>query len=597
MTQLAQDDGPWNDFAPQKATPAQVPAASPIQPSAVKPEDDGPWNDFAPKKPQAPAEEASMGDKVARGLGLGVRSLAQGLASVPGMVTDNLIAKPLNAAADAVMGEGNGPRLQMLKEATGNLATHAGLPQPETASERVAQDIVEGGAGAATGIGAGAALARGAGAVAQGVGGMLMEAPMLQTASGAASGAASGVTRENGGGAGAQLVAALAGGLAPMAVGRKQVVLPEKAQMAAAAQQAREAGYVLPPADLSPGKTTELLSAISGKVKTAQEASARNQSASNNLAKRALGLGPEADLSLDTLESLRRNASQAYEPVASSGTVVPTDRYRLDLQKALAPFRSQAASFPDTKVPGVVADIEALNARQFDAGDALNMVRYMREAADRSYRAGENMAGKAYKQGAGAIEDALEKHLSSLGESGADILKNFRDARQTIAKTYSVQGALNPQTGAVNALKLARDLAQNKPLTGELRTIAEAGQAFPKAMQALKEAPKELSVLDVTAALGAGVAGHPLAALGVLGRPLARRALLSEVSQELAVKTAGTQKSINTDAVPSIALNTAAQGAQTEQPVYTSKTRANMEANRQGMKIVEVPGGWGLAPK
>ncbi|MGF6211775.1 hypothetical protein [Comamonas odontotermitis] len=535
-----------------------------------------------------------MGDKVTRGMGLGVRSLAQGLASVPGMVTDNLIAKPLNAAADAVMGEGNGPRLQPLKQAVGNLATHAGLPQPETASERVAQDIVEGGAGAATGIGAGAALARGAGAVAQGVGGMLMEAPMLQTASGAASGAASGITRENGGGEGAQLVAALAGGMAPLAVGRKQVVLPEKAQVAAAAQQAREAGYVLPPADLSPGKTAELMSAFSGKIKTAQEASSRNQNVSNALAKRALGLEPEVNINLDTLEGLRRTAAQAYEPVATSGTVVPTDRYRLDLQKALAPFRSQAASFPNAKVPGVVADIQALNARQFDAGDALNMVRYMREAADRSYRAGENMAGKAYKMGAGALEDALEKHLSSLGESGADILKNFRDARQTIAKTYSVQGALNPQTGAVNAIKLARDLAQNKPLTGELRTIAEAGQAFPKAMQALKEAPKELSVLDITAALGAGVAGHPLAAAGVLSRPLARNALLSDLVQERAVRTAGTQKMINSDAVPAIALNAATQSAQSEQPVYSRRLDAEMAGLRQRKKVVQVPGGWAV---
>ncbi|UBB15428.1 hypothetical protein [Comamonas odontotermitis] len=157
-----------------------------------------------------------MGDKVARGLGLGVRSLAQGLASVPGMVTDNLIAKPLNAAVDAVMGEGNGPRLQMLKEATGNLATHAGLPQPETASERIAQDVAEGGAGALAGVfGAGPLLAKSAGSVAQGVGGMLMEAPKLQAVSGAASGAASGITRENGGGEVAQMVAGLAGGLAP----------------------------------------------------------------------------------------------------------------------------------------------------------------------------------------------------------------------------------------------------------------------------------------------------------------------------------------------------------------------------------------------
>lgn len=131
------------------------------------------------------------------------------------MLTDNLIAKPINAAADAVLGEGNGPRLQMLKEATGNLMTRAGLPQPETARERVAQDIVEGGASAATGIGAGSVLAKGAGAVAKGVGSMLMESPLMQTASGAAAGAASGITRESGGGEGAQLAAGLAGGLAP----------------------------------------------------------------------------------------------------------------------------------------------------------------------------------------------------------------------------------------------------------------------------------------------------------------------------------------------------------------------------------------------
>ena len=169
----------------------------------------------APTAPVAPAEEASFGDKVMRGLGLGTRAVAQGVAAVPGMVTDALIAKPLNAAADAVLGEGDGPRLQMLKEATGNLMTYAGLPQPETASERVAQDIVEGGAGAAVGVGSGAAMAKAASPIVAGVGEMLAQSPGMQVASGASAGAASGATREAGGGEGAQLAAALAGGLAP----------------------------------------------------------------------------------------------------------------------------------------------------------------------------------------------------------------------------------------------------------------------------------------------------------------------------------------------------------------------------------------------
>ncbi|MDR2330321.1 MAG: hypothetical protein LBE58_12020 [Comamonas sp.] len=131
------------------------------------------------------------------------------------MVTDNLIAKPLNAAADAVMGEGNGPRLQMLKEATGNLATHVGLPQPETASERVAQDIVEGGAGAAAGVGVGGVLARAASPIVSAVGQGLAEGVGTQIASGAAAGAGSGVAREGGSGEGAQLAAGLVAGLSP----------------------------------------------------------------------------------------------------------------------------------------------------------------------------------------------------------------------------------------------------------------------------------------------------------------------------------------------------------------------------------------------
>lgn len=211
------------DSAPQ-AQAAAAPSTPPVAPAA------NPWdNDVvirpAPGAPAAapaagpgsgaPAGEASYVDKAVRGIGLGTRSLAQGLASVPAMVTDNLIAKPLNAAADAVMGEGNGPRLQMLKEATGNLATHAGLPQPETASERIAQDVAEGGAGVAATVGLGGLLARAASPIASAIGQGLTEGIGTQIASGAAAGAGSGAAREGGGGEGAQLAAGLAAGLSP----------------------------------------------------------------------------------------------------------------------------------------------------------------------------------------------------------------------------------------------------------------------------------------------------------------------------------------------------------------------------------------------
>ncbi|MBT9513272.1 MAG: hypothetical protein IV104_13075 [Acidovorax sp.] len=128
------------------------------------------------------------------------------------------MAKPVNAVLDAVRGKDNGPRMQMLGEATGNLLTKAGLPVAETASERVVQDINRGGASAVGGIATGAGLSNAAGAVTQAVGKTMAAAPLTQVVSGAAGQGAAALTREGGGGEGAQLVANIAGSLAPSVV-------------------------------------------------------------------------------------------------------------------------------------------------------------------------------------------------------------------------------------------------------------------------------------------------------------------------------------------------------------------------------------------
>lgn len=197
----------------------------------------------APAAPAPAAPQRTAAESAARGFGIGARGLVQGLVDLPATVTDNLVAKPVNAVLDAVRGKDNGPRMQMLGEATGNLLTKAGLPVAETASERVVQDINRGGGSAVSGIGLGGVLARGAGAAAQSaqaagrvlppppstvteaVGRSLAAAPLTQVASGAAGQGAAALTREGGGGEGAQLVANVAGSLAPS-------VLPFAAQTA-----------------------------------------------------------------------------------------------------------------------------------------------------------------------------------------------------------------------------------------------------------------------------------------------------------------------------------------------------------------------------
>lgn len=550
----------------------------------------------APEPAAAAPAKRSMIDELGRQLGLTARAAVTGVASIPAMMSD-AVTGPINSGLDAVAGKGNGFRFQPASQALGNIMTGAGVPVPESATERVVQDAASSVAGAGSMVKGGLALANSAaGPAARGVGELLATGPGLQLASAATGSGASGVVRENGGGEGAQIAAGLVGSMAPSAAtlaGRRP---NGSKQLGAAAEKANNAGYVVPPADLNPGFITEVVSALSGKIKTAQVASQRNQAVTNDLARKALGIPKDVDLTIDTLAAIRRQAGEAYQAVASSGLVTPTSKYADAIDDAVKPFLSQAKSFPNRKMPSLVDDIMALKTGQFDAGDAVQTIKVIRNEADSAYRAGDKMGGKAYKQAAQALEDALDEHLVKTG-APPDVLKGYRDARKTIAKTYTVEKALNPQTGNVNAQKLASELAKGKPLSGELQTIAEVGQAFPKAMQALKEAPKQVSVLDIASGGGmAALAHNPALIVGpAIARPAARSVLLSKPMQRLAVKNAGVVNTGIAEGLPAAAVGAATRATGTQQPTpqaprTISWEEAQLPAATQSAPRIELNG-------
>ena len=165
----------------------------------------------------------------------------------------------------------------------------------------------------------------------------------------------------------------------------------------------------------------------------------------------------------------------------------------------------------------------------------MDATKVLREMADKAYRSGDTGMGKAAKQASNELEGMLERHLQAQGNTEA--LQAFQDARKLIAKTYTVQKALNEQTGNVSAQQLANDLAKGRPLSGDLLTVAQMGQAFPKATQALKEAPKATSPLDfAVAGMTAGATANPLAMATVAARPVARSMLLSGPMQRAALQ-------------------------------------------------------------
>lgn len=364
-------------------------------------------------------------------------------------------------------------------------------------------------------------------------------------------GVTAGMVDPSSAGAGAVIGGAVPGLVqATGAVGNKLAAVlrgPEQtAEQAAAIQAARDAGYVIPPTQAKPSLANRAIEGFAGKITTAQNASAKNQAVTNRLAAEAVGLPAETPITVDALNAVRRKAGEAYNTVANTGTVTPGEAYTQALDDIVAPLKKAASGFPNAKANPIIEEIDSLRSPAFDAAAGVEKIKELRGMADKAYASGDKAAGKAYKSAAGAIEDALDGHLQAIG-APADALQAFRDSRQLIAKTYTVEKALNPTTGTVDAKKLASALNRGKPLSAGLKDAAEFANRFPKAAQPIEKMGSlpQTSPLDWAALGTAGaMTSNPLMLAGVLARPAARAAALSGPVQNRLVQSAPSQNKL-----------------------------------------------------
>jgi hypothetical protein len=478
--------GPWDKYAAAPAAP-DAPAAA------------GPWAKYAQPEAPNPTEGSSFLQNAREGIGMGMAKIGRGVGQAVGLVSQADIDEA-NRLDQALLKTGGGK--------VGNVLGQAATVAPAMLIP-----------GANTYVGAAA--------IGGGVGALTTEGGLVDRANGAITGAAGGALGKGVGdavGVGARWVAG-------KLTASNAAANAANAGKNAAFESARDAGYVIPPEDVAPTLVNKVLNGASGKIKTAQEASSRNQTVTNNLVKDEFGIARDKVLDRATLNGIRQQAGAAYDAVASTGVVKPGPAYEAALDKITAPYVKAAQGFPNAKPSPIIAEIESLKSPQFDAASAVAKIKALRSSADEAYAAGSKDLGKALKDGSKALEDALDDHLVSIG-APANTLKDFREARQLIAKTYTAEKGLNDVTGDVSAAALAKALEKGKPLSGNLRTVAETAQAFPKATQALKEAPKATSPLDIFAASGASVAsGNPLPMALIAARPAARSLLLSKMYQ------------------------------------------------------------------
>lgn len=296
-------------------------------------------------------------------------------------------------------------------------------------------------------------------------------------------------------------------------------------------QKAREVGYVIPPTQANESLLNRAIEGISGKVATAQNASAKNQAITNKLTAKSLGLPEETVITPDVLQGLRTKAGEAYSKIASVGEIVPSDKYFESLDKIAEPFIKTQKAFPNSKPSPVLDVVNSLKSESFDAAAAVEKIKQLRTAADDAFRSGNTDVARASKSAAKTLEDAIENHLVNLGDK--TLLNDFKDARQLIAKTYTVEKAANKVTGTIDAKKLAAELKKGKPLNEELKTVAEFSTQFPKATQtteAMGSLP-QISPLDFATAILGSSTGNPAAGGAVLARPGLRALALSNPIQ------------------------------------------------------------------
>jgi hypothetical protein len=244
-------------------------------------------------------------------------------------------------------------------------------------------------------------------------------------------------------------------------------------------------------------------------------------------------------LSPDILKNVRDTAGLAYENLKLSGTVKTSPKF-IEALDSIKPYKDaiQAAKdFPDELNNPIIKIIDSLKRPNFNVNSAVSKINLLRNDADIAFRQGDTALAKANKDASKVLENTIENHLANTKQT--ELLNKFREARTLIAKTYEVEKAMNTTTGSVNAAKLASRLQAGKPMSGELKDIAQFGQAFPKAIQTPERIGGSIGVSPLDYAMAGTASGASLlggedkatsGALGLatlLARPGARRLALS----------------------------------------------------------------------
>lgn len=278
----------------------------------------------------------------------------------------------------------------------------------------------------------------------------------------------------------------------------------------ATVKELQSVGYVAPPTATNASLKNTILESAAGRAATNQAASLKDQQITNTLARKAIGLADDANLTPETFAEVRRVAGESsYKPISQIGDIPLDEKFT----KGIEGLSRKVTK--GLKTEGMVSDpVMGLQkgTMPINSADAIERLKDLRAEANANLSplAAVNPAnrrlGNEQKKAAKELEGLLDRHLRKIGK--ADLAEKFVADRKLIAKTHTLERALNEGTGNIDASKLARELDKGKPLEGEMLQIAKFGKTFKDIAKEPTKGPA-VSKLDFATAVAAALTGHP----------------------------------------------------------------------------------------
>lgn len=296
----------------------------------------------------------------------------------------------------------------------------------------------------------------------------------------------------------------------------------------------REFGIVVPPSEL--GRGSDLVSSVAGKAATTQEAAKRNQFGWQKAVREDLGLGKEAlPISKAQLKTIREEAAAPYREIETIHT--EAKKQLEERLTAIAKNSDPHAMEMALEEPAMKESLSILTTLAAADVNALKKTRKTMQDARTAFFNGNPGAYETWqkaKADSEALETAIERAAASLKDG--TLLSRLKESRQKIAKTYSVEDALNPGNGFVDPVAFGRQLVNGEPLSGNLEKIAKFQLAFRReAVEAGRVPAPGVGNLGAQLSTGMASQGDAPGVIGAVVNATAGRAarpfLLSDMVQ------------------------------------------------------------------